>query len=118
MRRSMTAIVAAAAMTAAVIAQPKPAEARCWGCWVGPGVAAGLIGGAVIAGWSHAYTYGSIYGPYFAYPPYSEYGYGYAPYGYFAPVYYAPPVYAPPAYGPRVYVHHYYGHHYRHPCCR
>jgi hypothetical protein len=111
MRKSMTAIVTAMAIAAAVIAQPKPAEARCWGCWVGPGVAAGLIGGAVIAGWSHAY----IGGPY--YPPYFAYGYGYAPYGYFEPTYYVPPpgYYAPPppVYVQRVYVHHYY-HHYRH----
>jgi len=115
MRKSIAAIVTAAVITAGALAQPKPAEARCWGCWVGPGVAAGLIGGAVIAGWSHAYTYGSIYGPYFTYPAYSEYGYGYAPYGYFAPVYYAPPpaYYVPPA---PLYVHHYY-HHYRHHCC-
>jgi hypothetical protein len=113
MRKSIAAIVTAAAIAAAVIAQPKPAEARCWGCWVNGGVAAGLVGGAVIAGWSHAYTYGSIYGPYFAYPPYSEYGY--APYGYFAPAYYVPPpYYPPPAYVQHVYVRHYPVHHYRH----
>lgn len=111
MRKSTTAIIAAAALVASMTAQPKLAEARCWGCWVGAGVAAGLIGGAVIAGWSHAYTNGSIYGPYWSYPAYSEYGYGYAPYGYFAPAYYVPP----PGYSAQrpLYVHHYY-YHYRH----
>jgi len=115
MRRSMTVIVAAAAIAAAVMSQPRPAEARCWGCWVGGGVAAGLIGGAVIAGWSHAY----IGGPYYGYPSYFGYGYGYAPYGYFAPTYYIPPpaYYGPPpVYVQRVYVNRYYYrryHHYR-----
>jgi hypothetical protein len=119
MRKSITALVAAAAITVAVVAQPKPAEARCWGCWVSGSVAVGVVGGAVFPGWSHAYSYGSIYGPYFAYPAYSEYGYGFAPYGYAVPVYYTPPpaYYAAPAYQPPLYAHHYYHHTYRHHCC-
>ena len=67
MRKSIAAAVAAAAIAASVLALPRPAEAGCWDCWVVPGT-------------SHAFMYGSIYGPSFAYPPYSEYGY--APYGY------------------------------------
>jgi len=40
----------AGAIAALSLAQPRPAEARCWGCWVGAGFAAGVIGGAVVAG--------------------------------------------------------------------
>jgi hypothetical protein len=102
MRKSITGIVTAALIAASLIAQPKPAEARCWSCRAGAG--------GVIAGWSHAHTYGSIYGPYWAYPPYSEYGY--APY-YVAPAYYyAPPLYAPPLNSPYFHAHHPYSHHY------
>ncbi len=104
MRKPITALILAAAL-AATLTQAKPAAARCRDCWAG--VAAGLLGGAVIAGWSHAYTYGSIYGPYFAYPPYSEYGY--APYGYFEPAYgyhAPPPCCAASVQVPPVYVHH------------
>ena len=47
MRKIVTAIVATASIAAAAIATPKPAEARCLGCWVGAGIAAGVIGGAI-----------------------------------------------------------------------
>lgn len=111
MRKSLTALVAAATFAAAALAIPKPAEARCWGCWAGAGIAAGIIGGAIIAS-SRAYAYG--------YPRY--YGHGYAPYAY-APAYayrrayaygYGPRVYRPyyvprrVVYGPRVYRSRYY----------
>ena len=66
MRRTITALVATASIAAAGIAAPKPAEARCIGCWVGAGIAAAVIGGA-IASSSYGYGYG--------YPAYS-YGYG------------------------------------------
>src|SRR5271157_5393761 len=104
MRNPITAIVAAAAVAAAAMAQPMPAQAECWGCWVVPGT-------------SHAYMYGSIYGPQFAYPPYSEYGY--APYGYYG---YAPASdHAAPhgtvhgtvygaVHGPYLFVHHTHHH--------
>jgi hypothetical protein len=125
MRKPIMAIVAAAAIATATFSPPKPAEARCWGCWAGVGIAAGLIGGAIIA--SNAYGYGYGYG----YPAY--YGYGYAPYayapayyggyvspyygGYYAPRYYARPYYyhryyARPYYAHRYYAHRYYAHRY------
>ena len=104
MQKTTTAIVAAASLAATVIAVPKPAEARCIGCWVGAGIAAAVIGGAIA---SNAYGYGyGGYGGYsggYGYPAYS-YGYGYpAGYSYaYAPVYrgyYAPRRY----YGRRYY---------------
>ena len=73
MRKTITALVATASIGAAGLAAPKPAEARCLGCWIGAGIAAAVIGGAFA---SRAYGYG--------YP-----AYGYAGYAY-APVYYAP----------------------------
>jgi hypothetical protein len=84
MRKTITAIVATASIAAAALVTPKPAEARCLGCWAGAGIAAAIIGGAIA---SQAYGYG--------YPAYG-YGYGYPGYGYaYAPVYYG--------YAPRVY---------------
>ena len=65
------------AIAAAAIATPKPAEARCLGCWVGAGIAAGVIGGAIA---SSAYGYG--------YPAYGSYGGYYAPRRYYARRYY------------------------------
>jgi hypothetical protein len=86
MRKAVTAIVAAAAALAiSAIAAPKSAQAGCWGCWM------------VVPGTSHAFVYGSIYGPHFAYPAYSEYGYGYDGY---APAYYGG------HYGPYLFAHH------------
>ena len=112
MRKAITAMVTVVAIATSTMALPKPAVARCWGCWVGAGIAAGLIGGAVIAGASNAYAYGSIYGPSYGYPAYSEYGYGYAP-AYYYGGYYAPPAYYPPPayYAPPIY-HGYYCPHY------
>src|SRR5262245_64620233 len=84
MPRTITAIVAAAGIAAATLATPKPAEARCIGCWVGAGIAAGIIGGAIA---SSAYGYGP-YG--YGYGGYGGYGgFGFAPsYGYaYAPAY-------------------------------
>jgi hypothetical protein len=104
MRKTITAIVATASIAAVALVTPKPAEARCLGCWAGAGIAAAIIGGAIA---SQAYGYGYGYG----YPAYgygygypagygdgypSNYGYGYPGYGYaYAPVYYE--------YAPRVY---------------
>jgi hypothetical protein len=76
----ITALVIAGSVTAAVMIAQKPAEARCLGCWVGAGSAAGLIGGAF---GSRAYGYG--YAPYAYAQPYYRYsrGYGYSDgYGY------------------------------------
>ena len=101
MRKTITAIVATAGIAAAALAVPKSAEARCIGCWVGAGVAAAVIGGAVAS---------QAYGGY-GYPAYS-YGYGYPSYSYGYPAYgYAPYAYAPGyyAYAPRrAYARRYY----------
>jgi hypothetical protein len=110
MQRTTTAIFAAASLAATVIAAPKPAEARCIGCWVGAGIAAAVIGGVFA---SQAYGYGYGYPAYgyrgyggYGYPAYS-YGYGYPAYGYGYgyPAYsyaYSPVVYRP-YYAPRRY---------------
>jgi hypothetical protein len=91
MQKTITAIIAAGAIATAVIATPKLAEARCIGCWVGAGIAAGIIGSAIA---SQSYGYG--------YPAYGYgYGYGYPSYGY-APYAYAP-AYSGGYYGPRRY---------------
>jgi hypothetical protein len=82
-RNPITALATAAAIAASATAMVKPAQAGCWDCWW------------VVPGTSHAFAYGSIYGPHFAYPAYSEYGFGYYPYPPFNP-------YA----GPYVVVHH------------
>ena len=68
MRKTIIAIAAAASISAAAIAIPTPAEARCLGCWVGAGIATGIVAGALA---SRAYGYG-----------YPAYGYGYPAYGY------------------------------------
>jgi hypothetical protein len=106
MRKTITAIVATASITAAALVTPKPAEARCWGCWAGAGIAAAIIGGAIASqsyGYGYpAYGYGYPAGYGYGYPAgYGDgyptnYGYGYPGYGYaYAPVYYG--------YAPRVY---------------
>lgn len=104
MRKLLLTIVAAVSIAAATVAVPKNAEARCYGCWVGAGVAASVIAGAAIA---NAGYYGApaYYGGY-AQPAYY---YGYRPYyGYYAPRYYAPRYYAPRYYAPRYYAPRYY----------
>jgi hypothetical protein len=109
MRKILLTLVAALSLTAATLAAPKPAEARCYGCWVGAGVAAGVLAGAAIAnaGAYGAPAYYSGYGPY--QPAY--YGGYYRPYyGYYGPRYYAPRYYAPRSYGyyaPRYYAPRY-----------
>jgi hypothetical protein len=101
MRKSLTALAAAATIGAAAIAAPTSAEAR-WGWW-GPalgGLAVGAIIGSALAGPSYGYGYG------YGYPAYS-YGYGYPAYGYsYAPAYYGggyAPGYYGYAYAPRPY---------------
>lgn len=99
MRKYLLSVVAAGSIAAAVVAYPGRAEARCYGCWIGAGVAVGLLAGAAFA---HGYGYpGYGYG-------YPAYGYGYyrpAYYGYYGPPrYYYGPRYA--YYGPR---YRYYG---------
>src|SRR5262245_49978940 len=89
MRKTITAIIATAGLAAAVIAAPKPAEARCIGCWVGAGIAAGVVAGALA---SRSYGYG--------YPAYSD---GYPAYGYAQPYGYYGGYYAPRRYYTRRY---------------
>jgi hypothetical protein len=76
MKTTLIALAAAATVAGAAITAPSPANATCWGCYVGGGVIAGLVGGALIAGAAQPY------GAYYGYGP-SHY---YAP----APAYYGP----------------------------
>jgi hypothetical protein len=122
MKKTVLALATAATIGVSALVAPSPAQAWRGGGW-GPGLAAGLIGAAVIGGIaSSAYAYGPGYG-YYGGPGYGDYGgyapayynYGYAPAynggyrsGYYAPVYYGPgyrrvirPAYA--YYGPRYY---------------
>jgi hypothetical protein len=104
MRKTITALVATASIAGAGLATPKPAEARCLGCWIGAGIAAAVIGGAFASrSYGHGYGYGYGYPAYsygYGYPAYS-YGYGYPAYSYaYAPAYYG---YAPRRYYARRY---------------
>jgi hypothetical protein len=91
-KRPALALVTALAVGIAALSASSPAEARWRGGWGwGPGLAAGLVGAAVIGGIaSSAYAYG----PYGYYDrPFGYYGYGYSPaYAYYgeAPLYYGP----------------------------
>jgi len=95
MRKMSLTLIAAASIAAATFTFPTQADARCHGCWVGAGIAAGVLGAATIANAGYYYP-PAYYGGY--YPAYYG-GYGYAPryYGYYAPRYYAPRYY--PRYG-------------------
>jgi len=83
MRKFLMTITLAACTTTAGIAAPTKAQARCYGCWAGAAVAAGVIGSAIIASRAYGYGYYGGYAP--AYYGYAPYGYGYgsysAPYG-------------------------------------
>ena len=79
MRKTLAVLATVAAVGAAAIAAPAPAEAR----HIGPGLAFGLAAGALTAGAiaaSHPYYYGDgyYYGPraYYAPTPYAYYGGG------------------------------------------
>ncbi|HWV52656.1 hypothetical protein [Pseudorhodoplanes sp.] len=122
MRKILLTLVAVASIAAATVVAPKNAEARCYGCWVGAGVAASVIAGAAIANAGYGYYgYPAYYGSYGGYGyGYGGYGggyyqpayYGYRPYyGYYAPRYYAPR-YGYGYYGPRYYAPR-YGYGYR-----
>jgi hypothetical protein len=105
MKKAVLALATAATIGFTALAAPSPAEAR-WRGGFGPGLAAGLIGAAVIGGIaSSAYAYGPGYGYYDGYPGYGYYG-GYAPayYDGYAPAYYGgytSSYYATAYYGPR-----------------
>jgi hypothetical protein len=110
MRKAVLVLATAATIGFTALAAPSPAEARWRGGGFGPGLAAGLIGAAVIGGLaSSAYGYGYGYGPGYGY--YGGYGPGY--YGGYAPAYYG---YAPSYYGgytSSYYAPAYYGPRYR-----
>ena len=100
MKKTVLALATAATIGVSALVAPSPAQAWRGGGW-GPGLAAGLIGAAVIGGIaSSAYAYGPGYG-YYGGPGYGYYG-GYAPgyYDGYAPAYYRYS-YAPVYYGPR-----------------
>jgi hypothetical protein len=102
MKKAVLALATAATIAVTALAIPSPAEARWRGGGWGPGLAGGLIAGAVIGGIaSNAYAYGPGYG-YYGGPGYGYYG-GYAPayYDGYAPAYYGTMSYAPAYYGPR-----------------
>jgi len=83
MRKTFLAMAAGTALMAATVSVPTQAKADCVGCWVAGGVAAGLVGGALLARPYGYYPYG--YAPYGAY----TYGYGYGyPYAYAGYPYY------------------------------
>jgi hypothetical protein len=106
MKKTVLALATAATIGVSALVAPSPAQAWRGGGW-GPGLAAGLIGAAVIGGIaSSAYAYGPGYG-YYGGPGYGYYG-GYAPsyYGRYAPSYYGG--YAP-AYYNYGYTPAYYG---------
>ena len=89
MRKTLLTLTAVASIVAATVAVPTKAEAGCRNCWwVGGAVAAGLVGGAILA---NRHYYG-----------YPRYGY----YGYYEPAYY-PGYYYPRYYYPRAYRYHY-----------
>ena len=107
MRKAMMALATLGTVGCTALATTSPAEAHWRGGGWGPGLAAGLIGAAVIGGIaSSAYAYGPGYG-YYGYP---GYGYGYYGGGY-APAYYGYDGYAPAYYGG--YSPVYYGARYR-----
>ena len=103
MKKTVLALATAATIGVSALVAPSPAQAWRGGGW-GPGLAAGLIGAAVIGGIaSSAYAYGPGYG-YYGGPGYGYYG-GYAPayYGGYAHAYYGgyrSGYYAPVHYGP------------------
>ena len=76
MKKAFVAIAAAATLAAATMSAPTPADARCYGCAVGAGVAGGLIAGAVIGG-AIANSQPRYYAPAPGYVAYEGYG---APY--------------------------------------
>jgi hypothetical protein len=79
MKKTLTALAAAAVVALASTAAPSTADARCVGCAIGAGVIGGLAAGAIIGGAiansPPAYAYPG-YAPVVGYEPYPAYGYG------------------------------------------
>src|SRR5882762_5685863 len=94
MRKTAITLATVAALGAAAVAAPAPAEARGLGPALGFGLAAGVIGAGLAASTWPGYAYGPGY-------------------GYYGPRYYRPAYYGGPyAYygGPRFYRHRYWRH--------
>jgi len=73
MRKTLTAVAAAATIGVATVAAPTTADAR-WGWW-GPALGAFAVGAIVGGALARPYYYGGYYGGY--YPAYSYYPAGY-----------------------------------------
>ena len=100
MKRTVLALTTAVTVGMTALTATSPAEARWRGGFWGPGLAAGLVGAAVIGGIASS-AYGPGYGYYGGYPDYGYYG-GYAPAYYYGgypprPYGYGGYGYAPPA---------------------
>ena len=114
MRKFLMTMVLTSCIAVASVAVPTKAQARCYGCWAGAAVAAGVIGSAIIANRTYGYGYYGGYAPAYGYgyAPYSyaPYGYGYAPYRGYYGGYYAPRrTYHRGYYAPRrAYARHHY----------
>src|SRR5260370_8789320 len=89
MRKTLSAVAAAATIGVATVAAPATADAR-WGWW-GPALGAFAVGAIVGGALARPYYYGGYYGGY--YPADSYYPAGH--YGYYAPAH--PSSYAAPA---------------------
>jgi hypothetical protein len=102
MRKTLTAVVAAATITTATVATPTPADARRG--WWGPALGAFAVGAIVGSAFARPYYYGGYYG---GYSPsssyYPAYGYSYPSYGYSYPSYGYAPAYYGYAYAPQPY---------------
>jgi len=106
MKKTALVLATVSALGMSAVAAPTPAEAR-WrgGFGWGPGIAGGLVAGAVIGGLaSSAYGWGPGYGypGYYGYAPayYGGYDYGPYPWGGYSTTYYSTG-YAPAYYGHR-----------------
>jgi len=68
MKKSILAIAAAITLAAATVSVPVPAQARCFGCWVGAGLLGGFTAGAIIgSAAARPYYYGPA--PVYYYDP-------------------------------------------------
>jgi hypothetical protein len=96
MKKTLTALVAGAAITVAAVATPTSAEARRG--WWGPGIVGGLFAGALIASAFARPYYGGYYGGYYRGGYYNAYYPGPVSYDYYAPAYAPAYYYAPGPY--------------------
>jgi hypothetical protein len=98
MKKTILTLLTAATVGFATLATPSSAEAHWRRGGFGPGLAGGLIAGALIGGLARpAYAYGPAYGYYDDYAPVAYGSYGYAPayYGGYTTTYYQRAYYGP-----------------------